>query len=96
MLWIKIYFLLYILKASILLINNDPKKVKRDVIYFAEKAYEVIQTDDTNEFLAAVYDFYGDTTQANSLREQNDGKTSESYALEAILNSIKQKVDTVP
>lgn len=86
---------IYVLKASILLIKNEPEKVKREVVYFAKKAYEVMPVDDNNEFLAAVYHLYGDTVKSNLLIDKSDNKTSESYVIEAILNSIKQKKDTI-
>lgn len=82
---------IYVLKASILLINNEPEKVKTDVIYFAEKAYEVMPIDDNNDFLAAIYRLYGDTTRSKLLIEKNNVKKSESSSIEAIINSIKQK-----
>ncbi|ONG38559.1 hypothetical protein BKE30_12130 [Alkanindiges hydrocarboniclasticus] len=87
---------IYILKASILLINNEPEKVKKEVIYLAEQAYAVKKLADTNTFLAAIYHLYGDTNHSKSLIENSNDKTRQSHAFEAVLKSIKQKIDLVP
>ena len=84
---------IYRLKASDLLVRQDPQKEKAAVISFAEKSYEATPFGDAEVFLAAIYKLYGDTERSKSIIEKSDGRTTEAHTVDVILKSIKQKVD---
>ncbi|MDY7532441.1 hypothetical protein RGV33_12260 [Pseudomonas sp. Bout1] len=84
---------IYRLKASDLLIRQEPQKVKATIISFAEKSYEATPFGDAEVFLAAIYKFYGDTERSKSIIEKSDGRTTEAHSVDVILKSIKQKID---
>lgn len=84
---------IYRLKASDLLVRQDPQKVKAAVISFAEKSYEATPFGDAEVFLAAIYKLYGDTERSKSIIEKSDERTTEAHTVDVILKSIKQKVD---
>lgn len=84
---------IYRLKASDLLIRQEPQKVKTTIISFAEKSYEATPFGDAEVFLAAIYKLYGDTERSKSIIEKSDGGTTEAHTVDVILKSIKQRID---
>jgi hypothetical protein len=80
----------YRIKALILLSRSQPKDVKAQVIYFAEKSYETTPFGQAEDFLASTYQVYNEDARLRSLLEKSDGKTDSEHAIGIIFDSIKK------